>query len=162
MKPQMAGQVGVLDFVGKIRVIRVLCRFNLVGSQTNAVLPADLFNRVRLVLVKTRGSYRESINFNSFTIDSPLDVRDCEIMYDEVINLSSTAFDSASGYNVPATHTTNLNLFLNKTYDLFSTAAGATWDTRAGSMRLYCVSESSVAPHPILSGHMRLVYKIVD
>lgn len=162
MKPCMAGQTGVLDFVGRIRVIRVMCRFNTVGSQANAILPADLFNRIRIVLIRTRGSFRESINFNTFTIDSPLDVRDCEVMYDEVINLSSTAFDSASGYNVPATHTTNLNLFLNREYELFSTASGVQWDTKAGSIRLYCVSESSVAPHPILSGYMRLVYKIVD
>lgn len=161
-KPYMAAtSTGVRDFVGILHNKFLEGRFNLVGSQTNAILPADTFNRVRVLLYWTKSPFSSSVTTNALTIDTLIDRRDVDVvLYDKVHSLSSTAFDSASGYNVPATRSIELKIPLNLRQEIFSTGGGATWDSRAGSFKLAFVSDSAVAPHPTFSGQFRLYYTI--
>lgn len=161
-KPYMAGtSTGVRDFVGILNFKYLEARINLVGAQTNAILPADTFNRVRVLLYWTKTPYRESTTMNAITIDTLVDRRDIDVvLYDKVHALSSTAFDSASGYNVPATRSLELKVPLQDRQEVFSSGGGATWDSRSGSYRLALVSDSAAAPHPTFSGQTRLYYTI--
>jgi len=160
MEPYMAGLTGIYDFHGKIRVIRLQFRFNIVGSQSNTIAAGDLFNRFRLIIFYTQSNYLGGAAFNVPTIDSPPDTRDALILHDKVYDLSSTAFDSLNNYNVPACKTVDLNIFENRNFELFSTSGGVTWDTRRGNYYVYAVSDSVVAPNPTITGHCRLIYRM--
>jgi hypothetical protein len=161
-KPYMAGTTtGVRDFVGIIHFKHLELRMNIVGAQTNAILPADTFNRVRVLLFWTKTPYRGTVTSNAITIDTLVDRRDIDVvLYDKVHNLSSTAFDSASGYNVPATRSFELSIPLSDRQEVFSNGGGVTWDSRSGSYRLALVSDSTAAPHPTYSMQSRLYYTI--
>lgn len=161
-KPYMAGTAaGVRDFVGVLNFKYLEARINLVGAQTNAILPADTFNRVRVLLYWTKTPYRGSMTMNALTIDTLVDRRDIDcVLYDKVHSLSSTAFDSASGYNVPATRSLEIKVPLKDRQEIFSNGGGTTWDSRSGSYRLALVSDSAALPHPTFSGQTRLYYTI--
>lgn len=161
-KPFMGAAISsnVFSFVGKIRLKYLQFKFNLVGAQSNALVSADLFARVRIVGIFTRSPYLQTPNFNAISIDTHVDLRDAELLYDQTINLPSQAFDS-SDYNVPACKTVQRTIYLNKLLEVFSTSGGVTWDTRQGNIRFYAVSDSSAVPHPSLSGSTRLIYSIV-
>jgi len=159
MEPYMAGLSAVYDFKGKVRVERLLITLNLVGSQSNTIAAGDLYNRVRVILIYTNSNYLGTVAFNTFTIDTQPDMRDAQILYDQVHNLPSQAFDTVNSYNVPQCKTLKINAYQNRNFELFSTQGGATWDTRRGNYILYIVSDSAVAPNPLVSGSTRLLYR---
>ncbi len=150
----------VFTFVGKIRLLYLQYKFNCVGAQANTLVSADLFSRIRVVGVYTRSPYLASINFNDISIDTHVDLRDSELLFDQIVNLPSQAFDS-NDYNVPGCRTISRTIYLNKLLEIFSTSGGVTWDSRQGNIRIYAVSDSSVAPHPSISGSTRVIYKVV-
>lgn len=157
----MAGLGGVYDFKGKIRVIRLLMRLNLVGSQSNTIVAGDLFNRIRVLVFYTNSNFLGTAAFNSFTIDTMPDLRDARIMHDKIYNLPTQAFDSLSNYNVPDCKTVDINIYENRNFEVFSTQGGVTWDTKRGDYYVYVCSDSTVAPNPTLTGSCRLIYKMV-
>lgn len=161
--PYMAGVTGVLDFVGRVKYRALELRLNLVGSQTNTFAAADLYNRVRVVVFWTKTPFTANVNINALTVDNLLDRRDVDILFlDKVYNLPSQTIDPA-GYNAPQCLTCDLEVDLSMipVQEVFSTANGATWDTREGSFYLKVVSDSAATPHPTIAGQSRLYYKIL-
>lgn len=148
-------------FIGRIRLLYLQVKFNCVGAQANTLVAADLFSRIRIVVIWTRSPYQASVNFNAITIDTHADLRDGVVLFDQTVNLPSQAFDS-NDYNVPGCRTLRKTIFLNQDLEVFSTANGDDWDTRQGNLRIYAVSDSSVVPHPSVSGSTRVIYKILN
>jgi len=160
--PYMAGAGSFIAFVGRLKWVKLDVRMNLVGSQSNVLLAGDLFSRVRIIILWTKTPYQSAYTLNGFTIDSQVDRRDGDfIFYDKIINLPTTAYDSANGYNCPGLRTIDLSIPLNRLpiCEFFSSNSNTIFDTRAGSFYMYVTSDSSVAPHPTLSGSTRLYYR---
>lgn len=165
--PQIARPVifGNSDAALQCRVIvkHMSFHLNLVGAQSTTLTAGDLFNRVRLVLIHQAAPYTD--NFTAIpTIDTGLDLRDMMAVYkDEMVNLSSPAFNSSTGYNVPACETRKWDVVINKQFQLYSKVTNTTdWDTRYSTLVLVAVSDSTLTPHPILSGHVRIQYRIIS
>jgi len=163
-KPFMGATVNTtFDFVGRVRYKFLEARINLLGSQSSTIASGDLYNRVRVLFFWSKTNYQGTPSNNAITIDSLVDLRDIDkVFYDTVHSLSSTAFDSSSGFNVPATRSLHLKLPLNIMTELFSNANGATWDSRVGSFYLVVASDSAITPNPVLSGQTRLYYEIEE
>jgi len=166
-QPYMAGLPGnsVFDFTGRIKYRKLEVLLNFLGSQSNAIVAGDLYNRIRLCVVWSKSPYLTAPTVNALTLDTLLDRRDLDLVFiDEVINLPSTAFDAVISTNVPNCKTVKRTFDLNilPEHQVYSTGGGATWNSRSGTFRLYVVSDSSVAPNPIISGQTRLYYDILD
>jgi len=163
--PYMAGSGSFIAFAGKLKWVRAELRLNLVGSQSNVLASGDLYSRVRVMVIWTKSPYLANYTINTFSIDSQADRRDGDVIfYDKVINLPSTAYDSANGYNVPGCRTLDINLPLWRLphCDFFSAQSNTVFDTREGSFYLYMCSDSSVAPHPTVSGSSRIYFRKID
>lgn len=146
----------------KVHIRSIEVWLNFVGSQSNTIAAGDLFNRVRVVIVGISSAYTTALSLTP-SIDSGLDMRDLERVYlDQVITLSSTAFDVLNSYNVPATKFLNRRIGINKDFSCFSTTTPYNvWDSRLDSIGMFLVSDSSVAPNPTVTGHIRVHYKLV-
>jgi hypothetical protein len=159
--PYMAGSGSFIAFAGRLRWKKLIVRMNFVGSQANVLASGDLFSRVRMVIIWSKTPYQDAFTMNSLSIDSMVDRRDSDVvLYDEIINLPTTAYDSANGYNCPGLRTVNLDLDLSRlpSCEFFSSASNTVFDTRQGSFYALFVSDSSVAPNPTVSGSTRLYF----
>jgi hypothetical protein len=163
-KPYMGATANTtFDFIGRLRIKRLEARLNLLGSQSSTIASGDLYNRIRVCIFWSKTNYLGTPTNNAFTIDTLVDRRDIDlVLYDVVHTLSSTAFDSTSGFNVPATKSIKLEINLNKVHEIYSSANGAVWDSRVGSFYLVTVSDSAVTPNPVVSGQTRLYYQIEE
>jgi hypothetical protein len=166
-KPYMAGIAGnsTFDFVGRLKYRRLDILLNFTGSQGNALVAGDLYNRIRVVIGWSRSPYLGTPTVNNFTVNTLLDRRDLDSVYlDTVVNLPMTAYDTANTTNCPAAKTIKKSFDLSSLpiHEIFSTANGAIWDSRQGTFKLYVVSDSSVAPNPTIAGQTRLYYEILD
>jgi hypothetical protein len=153
---------GNVAFEAKFRINYIELMLNFVGSQATALASGDLFNRVRVVVVRASTPYSGSSAISP-DIDSGLDLRDVKNVYlDQIVNLSSTAFDSSSGYNCPATKTLKRRIQVNRVFEAYSnTTPYTTWDTREQTIAMYVVSDSSITPNPVVSGHIRCFYSFL-
>jgi hypothetical protein len=142
--------------------------YRWVGAQSNVLAAGDLYNTGRCAW------YIEGTPFDGTGATSPVsyltsvmggtNITDVErVLHDEPIGLSSTAYDSANGYNVPRTICKRITVPVNKTFTFFSTtAAGVAWKTEMGNMLLDHVSDSTVAPHPSFSHNTRIFMKFLS
>jgi len=146
----------------KVHIKSIEVWLNFVGSQSNTIAAGDLFNRVRVLVVGVSTAYTAALSLTP-SIDSGLDMRDLERVYlDEVVPLSSTAFDTLSNYNVPATKFFHRSVSIRKSFACFSTTTPYNvWDSRLDSIGMFFVSDSSVAPNPTVTGHVRVHYKLI-
>jgi hypothetical protein len=95
-------------------------------------------------------------------LSSGSDIDDIAAVYlDKTYPLSSTAFDSTNGYNVPATKTDFMAMDCNIPFNVYSTTptgAGAAWNTTMGSLKAEAVSDSLFSPHPSVAISMRFFF----
>lgn len=138
---------------------------NISGSQSNTLVASDLYNRLRVVIWETKFPFSSS-NVASWDIDSLTDwTRVSKLHYDNVVQLSSTAFD-ASNYNVPQTAGLRAMIPINHRYEFRSlTTTGGlptSFDTFEDNLFFGVVSDSTVAPHPNIQGTLRLYYDELD
>ncbi len=155
---------GAVQWKQRILLNRIEIRYRLIGAQATALVAADIFNNVRLLVWETRDSHLVSVANNPLTgVDDPLNVSDVRMIhYDSVIPLCSHAFDSADT-NVPDVKTRTVVIPINRMFDFFTTVAAGTsgWDTKVGNIRVSHVSDSSVSPHPTVITTARLYYELV-
>jgi hypothetical protein len=148
---------------GRITIKRIELRSFYIGAQSTVLAAGDLFNICRFAFYKVGAAYSDATElYLGQGLTSGSDIDDIAAIYlDKTYTLSSTAFDSANGYNVPATKTDFLAMDCNIPLQIYSTTptgTGAAWNTVMGSLKAEVVSDSLLAPHPTLNVSMRFFF----
>lgn len=154
------------EYLYKGRVTRVVARVNLVGSEGNALVSGDLFNRIRFIIWETEFPF-SATNTPTWDIDNQTDFKYVsKIHFDEVISLSAPSFDTAAVLAIPGTKSLCIDLPIRMPFEALSTTTAAglptLFDTRRNNLRYAFVSDSSVAPSPTLSGSVRMYFRSED
>jgi len=150
---------------GRITVKRVELRMYFVGAQSTILAAGDLYNFVRVAFYKVGAAYSDSTEqYLGNGLVAGTDIDDVSIVYhDRTYNLSSTAFDSANGFNVPATRLETLAMDCSIPFQIYSTTAtgaGANWNTVKDTFKMDVISDSTVSPHPSVSIQMRFYFTL--
>lgn len=153
------------DDYRRLKIMITGCYVTLLvrGGEGNVILPPDLYSTVRLRCVWSNATFSEFPVHNSpTTVIAPFDARDSERVYfDKVFYLPTITFDP-SGYAVPSQKTFRKFIKINRIIDCFSisdTDTTTDWDTKKGTMMMYCWSDSAVVPHPTITGTYTFYYK---
>jgi hypothetical protein len=159
------GSANTPKWFKNITVQAIEFNLNFSGSQSNTLIPADLYNRLRFVVWSTKYPYSATTNA-VWDIDSLIDwTRAEELIFDQTISLSSQAFDT-SNYNSPATQNLRAMLPYRHRYNCKSTTTAGglptAFDTDEDNLLFGFVSDSAVAPNPAVSGSFRLYYREDD
>jgi hypothetical protein len=162
--PQYATPTGDTGFGFRLRQKIVITRFEvriiIVGAQSNVLLSADLYNTVRVSLIKSGPNYSTAnINYLTSVLAHGVLADTREVFVDRTFPLPTQAFNTANSYNIPQvleeTFAFNTRCVLN----WYSTnSAGSSWDTEAYDIKLELVSDSSATPHPQVSVAVRMFY----
>lgn len=135
-----------------IIVRRIEFRAYLTGAQSSTLLAGDLFNYLRYGFYKTGAQYSDSteqyLGNGVFGGTDPDDVK--RVYLDKTETLSSTAFNTTTGFNVPQTRVREWTICPNDVFKIYSTnATGSTaWNTLADNYRMDICSDSTLTPHP--------------
>lgn len=148
----------------RIRIHHIDVDLTVVGAQSTTLLSGDLYNTLRYAYVVDGKPYDGS----GFTVPSAYltsivggtNITDViRVPRDEKISLSSTAYDSANGYNVPRVVNKAFRLPIDRSFVFYSTNPTYTsWSTENCSIFLDIVSDSSVTPHPTFSHNSRIFF----
>jgi hypothetical protein len=143
-------QNGVIVWRTKIHLHAIELRIRGVGSQATALLPADLYNFLRVLIYQV--SYRSSTTPGAvlISIDEGINVLDVtDVYYDERRQLQSQAFDTGD-FNVPGTWLDTVVIPIGKVFNFETIVAAGTsgWSTNDQAIWLESVSDSSAVPHP--------------
>jgi hypothetical protein len=142
--------------------------YQFVGCQTNVLQPADLWNIARCAWYEEGTPYDGSgasspISYLTATMGGTNITDVVKVFHDEPLGLSSTAFDPASGYNVPRTIAKRMNIPVNRQFTFYSlNTAGSQWKTESGNLLLDVVSDSGFTPHPTFSHNTRIFFKFLS
>lgn len=150
---------------GTVTIKRIETRLYLVGAQSNILAAGDLYNFVRVAFYKVGAAYSDSTEqYLGAGLNSGADIDDVSKVYlDKTYTLSSTAFSSATGFNVPATRNDCLAMDCSIPFQIYSTTAsgtGANWNTVKDCLKMDVVSDSTVAPHPTLNISTRFFFSL--
>lgn len=160
------GSANTPMYFSKIRVTGVDLNLNVVGGEGNPLTVADHFNRLRFILYDTEYPMSATV-IPSWDIDSMHDFRSVLTShFDHVTSLSAPAYDVTDVNLIPATENIRAHIPLNYIYEFVSTTTAGglptAFDTRMGNLAFAMVSDSSVAPHPSISGSVRLHFVRLD
>lgn len=150
---------------GRITVKRVELRLYFTGAQSTVLAAGDLFNFVRVAFYKVGAAYSDATEqYLGPSYAYGTDIDDVSKVYlDKTYCLSSTAFDSANGYNVPATRQDALAMDCDIPFDVYSTTSsgtGSNWNTVRDCFKMDLTSDSTVSPHPVASVSMRFYFTL--
>lgn len=131
------------------------------GAQATALIAADLFNAIRLIMYKTGQQYLDAntdILTNVYYWPNLANV--VEVYLDKFICLPSNAFNAAD-YNSPAFKSIMCHIPLDVTLECYTQANDGTtgWDTRSGDLFYEVISDSAATPHPAYNLNVRLYYE---
>jgi hypothetical protein len=159
------GSANTPKWFKNIQVMGIEYQLNFVGSQSNALIAADLYNRCRFIAWATKYPY-SATNNATWTLDSLTDwTRVSDLLLDQTVDLVSQAFDSGN-YNAPGAKNLRGMIKYNHRYDCKSTTTAGglptAFDTDEDNLLFGFVSDSSVAPHPSVTGAIRLLYRELD
>lgn len=147
-------------------IIHGICiRMRAIGAQGTTLLYGDLYNSIRCRLHISGSTFADAPDSLGGGVDLWYDTGDVvRMLYDHLFDLPSTAYNSASGYNVPNVRSDGVYIPLGMRFDFFSLGASAAgnWDSRKNDIVLTYVSDSSATPHPVLQSSIRLYYDIVQ
>lgn len=157
-------QNGGVNWRATVRLYAIEIRIRAVGSQSNALVPADLYNIARTVVFETNESSSVTPSNPLVSCDGPLNFLDTDyIHYDQIFQLETQAFDSGN-FNVPENWIDTYVIPINRTMKFFSPVAAGTsgWVTKDKAFWYTHVSDSSVTPHPSISTTARLYFNYVE
>lgn len=147
----------------RIHISRIEFRLIFVGAVSNAVLAADLYNTIRAAMHLSGTDYSALGADYLAAVNQGTNITDCKrIYFDRVLALPSQAYDVTITTPTPQVLTWSGYFEPNLPLDCFSTNAtgsGAAWDTNGLDIDMEFVSDSSLAPHPSVSGSVRLVFE---
>lgn len=162
--PVMYGPSGTIRTRVKLKLIKLEFNMRTVGSQSNTIASADLFNTMRYVVYITGETFQSTVQYALANVDSGLNTLDIErVLIDKVDCLPSQAFDTVSNYNVPDMKYKKYVIPLNFDLEVFSSTApgtAGTWETRERDINLELVSDSSAAPNPQYFYNARIFFKV--
>jgi len=150
----------------RIRLERCEVRAQFVGAVSNAVLAADLYNTVRMALYVSKNEYSNTnaAYFNGVIAGtSTIDVGG--VYFDKTVSLPSQAYDTTITTPTPQVINWEVSFDPSLTLTCFSTTAtgsGTAWDTEEKNVTLSMISDSSVAPHPTVSGTLRFFFTYLN
>lgn len=136
-----------------------------VGSQGTTLTAGDLYNTARFAVFE-EGTPYDSTTFGGVPyltgVVGGTNITDVETVFmDNLVPLSSTAFDSSTGYNVPRAVTGIQKIPINRVFNFYSTTdVGVAWKSDRNNLLLDLVSDSSVSPHPFFSATARIFFRI--
>jgi len=158
-------QNGVYRLRQRIIIRRVEMRLVFIGAVSNAVLAADLYNTVRISMGLSGINYSvTSVPYLNGTTAGTNLVNTKRVFFDHTVSLPSQAYDSSITTPTPQVRNWEIYFEPNLRFDTFSTNAsgsGAAWDTDGFDLPVDYVSDSSVSPHPTISGTIRFIYDYV-
>jgi len=138
---------------------------NVVGSQSTTLASGDLYGSLRVGLFLLGTDYTVNPTPPVLgTITSWYDQTDLLKVYlDQSFDLSSTGYDAANSYNIPATETRKLRVPINQRLDLHSTNTTGTnsWDTKLKDLAFCYVSDSALAPSPSINLSARFFFRFL-
>jgi hypothetical protein len=155
---------GNVRYQAAVQLHGIVVRARAIGAQGTSLLYGDLFNSLRLILYISGSTLIDTPDALGGGVDThfnPLDVS--RLLMDHQFDLPSTAFDSASGYNVPNVKSQYIYIPINQRFDFFSTgSSGSNWDTRKNNLVLGYVSDSTATPHPQFDCYVRMYYDLIQ
>lgn len=158
-------QAGVFRLKTSIRVSRLEFTFEISSAQSNTLIAADIYNFMRIAVIKTGKTYATSnVNYLT-TVYGGTNLQDVQqVLADKVFALNSQAFDS-SNYNSPGLDVWRFSIDCDWTSVFFSTTAtgiGTVWENQEGDVMLELVSDSAAVPHPFTSIHCRVFFDFLN
>jgi hypothetical protein len=160
-RPIMRGGTAGVAYAARVRMRKLLLKLNIIGSQGATLAIGDLFDRLRVILVKTKDEFGSTSSISiPPTIDNMLDIQDFDkVWLDKTVNLSSMAFNAAD-FNSPGLATLEYEFNMNDVFECFSSNGNTAWTTRNYDIRLLLVSDSTASPRPTVTGSARLMFEI--
>lgn len=154
-------QAGTFRLKTKVRITRFEFTFDLAGSQSNTLVPADLYNYMRIAVIKTGKTYANS-NINYLTsVHGGTNLQDVQqILADKIFGLTSQAFDTTN-YNAPQLDSWRFSIdcdWITVFYSTNATGVGAAWENQEGDLMVELVSDSTLAPNPVSTVHCRVFF----
>jgi hypothetical protein len=138
--------------------------FNLIaiGSQSNLITTADMYNNIRIAVIKTGFSYSIVNPLYLSSVLTGVNLQGTKKVYhDEILSLPSLAF-STGNYNSPSTKVIKRRITLKERIDCFSnnsSGVGVAWDTNGVDFDVNFVSDSLVPPDPTISMSCRIWFR---
>jgi len=151
-----SADLGGLVYMVPVRVSHIAMNMTFIGAQSNTIAAGDLFNNLRFVIANQATTNQEVSLHVITSTTSAYSPWGSSIYFDKLLSLPSQAFDSSSNYNVPQVIEVKRNVPVNRTYNFFNIGSG--WDSQAPSLRVYAISDSSVAPNPTMEGTLRIFF----
>jgi hypothetical protein len=147
-----------------ILITRIDIRAVFVGAQSNALLAGDLYNSIRLLVWLSGRPFGEATANPLTDIIKFIKPQEALKVYlDYVAPLPTMAFDSQNGYNAPQVihkaWSINTNIHLPCYTETDTGTSG--WTTKQKNLAISAVSDSSVAPHPVLNFSARMYYTVL-
>lgn len=134
----------------------------IVGSQSNALTYADVYNTVRVAVLKTGFAFSAVNPLYLQSVLSGVNLQAAKKIYHDRIHALPTLAFSTGNYNSPSVATVKTRIKLNETIDVYSTNAtgvGASWDTNGIDFDLNLVSDSIITPNPMINLSCRIWFK---
>jgi hypothetical protein len=152
---------GTVQQFQKVKILGCLVSIQVTGSRGNQITTSDYTNILKTMLHWTGKNYQSTADVNPLTgTNGWPDLRDVEEVYlDNKFLLSDTTFDSTSN-NVPEQDQYRCYIPMNRIIECFSPNT-AIWDTREGDLLFAQVSDSSIAPNPVVNAAFRIFYEII-
>jgi len=157
-------QGGGINWRANVRIYGIECRFRSVGAQSNALIPADLYNLARILIFENSEGSSVVPSTCLSSVDGPLNFLEASaVLYDQRFQLESQAFDS-SNYNVPENWQDEYVIPYNRTISFYSAVSAGTsgWQTKDRTLWLNHCSDSAVTPHPTVLAAIRIYFNIVE
>jgi len=148
----------------RIRIEYLELNAIVTGGQATSILPADLYNTVRMVIYISGQAFQEaSQTYLSSVINHPNTLDIDTVLHDHTYCLPSQAFDSTGGYNVPQVLHKFSHIPVNRVFPFYSSTTTGTgaWDTEKFDLILEHVSDSSATPHPDVTYQVRIFFSFV-
>jgi hypothetical protein len=140
-------------------------RYQVIGAQSNVITTADMYNTVRIAIVRTGVNYSavNPLYLSSTIVGSSLNSIQ-QVYLDRTYSLPSLAFTTAN-YNSPGVINGYVRIPINRyivCHSGNSTGSGVAWDTEQQDYVINFVSDSSLTPHPTLTYSARFFFDYCD
>lgn len=153
----------LLNEYRKINFLGFSYRFIVSNPDTAGGVLEDPNNIVRLWANHTSRSYLSGQANYATDIYAFLDTRQSEkTIMDRTIMLNAIQQTTGGNNIIPMKKFIKGYCRVGKTFRCISDSNGTNWDTKNGCLWLNMCSDSTLSPHPLLQGVLRVYYKILD
>lgn len=153
------GTFGLRQF---LRIVRFEVVYQVIGSQSNAILSSDIYNTVRVAMSRSGISYQIVNQALLTSVIGPVNTNEIShIYFDNIHSLMTNAWNASSGYNSPGVMNKRINInnpFVLECRSGNTSGVGVAWETNGNDFVIDLVSDSSLSPHPLVNMNIRVYF----